>query len=147
MVTSAFTALLVSLVIFTVLAVVTQYERRRGRRLFASGFRTWLDGVVDAISYILLKSLNHFTRYIIQLNWYYSIHSVLRTLLQGMIAVYTYFENIFERNRARAKRLRAEKRQLNENNHLQQMTNHRVETALTPTQQQRLRSQKLEGKE
>ncbi len=147
MVTSAFSALLISLITFTVLAVVTQYERRRGRRLFASQVRKWSDGVVDTVSRVLVKSFNHFTRYIIQLSWYYSIHSVLRTLLRGTITVYAYFENLFERNRARAKRLRAEKRQLSEYNHLQQMANHRVETALTPTQQQKLKHRKLEGKE
>lgn len=147
MVVSAFTALLISLVTFLVLAVVTQIERRRGRRLFASGLRNWLDRAVDTISRVLIRSFNHFTRYIIQLNWYYSIHSVLRTLLRTMIAIYTYFENLFERNRARTKRLRAEKKQLSEYNHLQQMANHRVETALTPTQQQKLRTRTLEGKE
>jgi hypothetical protein len=83
----------------------------------------------------------------VQLNWYYSIHSVLSAVLRGLIAVYTFFENIFERNRRRTKELRAEKRQLSELNHLRQMTDHRETTALSPAEQRRLRKRTLEGKE
>jgi len=63
-----------------------------------------------------------------------------------IVAVYTYFENAFELNRNRTKQLRAEKRQLNELNHLHQMTAHKQETALSPAEQKKLRQKKLDEK-
>jgi hypothetical protein len=147
MVTSALTAFVVSILSLVVLIAVTQQERRRGRRFFAAGLRSWLDTVIFATERQITLSFNHFIRYIVQLNWYYSIHSVLRTILRGLVAVYTYFEAVFERNRQRTKELRAEKRQLSELNHLRQMANHRIDTALTPVEQQKLRKRTLEGKD
>jgi hypothetical protein len=59
---------------------------------------------------------------------------------------YASFEKIFERNRNRTKKLRMEKRQLNSINHLSQMADHKVDTALTPAQKKKLRHKKLEEK-
>lgn len=146
MISSALTAFLTSLATFVVLVLVTQQERQRGRRFFAAGVRGWLDAKVDQAGKGIFGGFDHFMKYIVQLNWYYSIHSVLRTLLRGLVAIYTYFENMFERNRKRTKDLRAEKRQLSELSHLQQVAKHKEETALTPAQQQRLRKKQLEGK-
>lgn len=145
MITTALTAFLVSIVFFAVLVTLTQQERRRGRRFFAAGIRSSLDILVTRSEQRLVRSSDHFMRYIVQLSWYYSIHSVLRTFLRGLVAMYTYFENVFERNRQRTKELRAEKRQLNELNHLRQMADHKADTALTPAEQQKLRKKTLEG--
>lgn len=147
MITTALTAFSASIVSFAVLVILTQQERRRGRRFFAAGIRSWFDIFVARLEQKTTRSFDHFMRYIVQLSWYYSIHSVLRTLLRGLVAMYTYFENVFERNRARTKELRAEKRQLSEFNHLRQMADHKADTALTPAEQQRLRKKKLEGKD
>ena len=146
MVTSALTAFLASIVFFVVLVVMTQQERRRSRRFFAADLRSWIDILVLRVEQRTVRSFNHFMRYMVQLSWYYSIHSVLRTILKALIAAYTYFEDLFERNRQRAKELRAEKRQLSELNHLRQMADHRVDTALTPKQQKKLKDETLEGK-
>lgn len=145
MITPALTAFLTSVIVLIVLMVVTQQERRRGRRFFAVGVRSRLDIFMERSEKKTVSSFDHFMRYIVQLSWYYSIHSVLRTILRGLVAVYTYFEDAFERNRLRAKELRAEKRQLNELNHLRQMAAHRADTALTPKEQQKLRRETLEG--
>ncbi|MCB9815058.1 hypothetical protein H6785_00535 [Candidatus Nomurabacteria bacterium] len=146
MVTTSLTYFLVSIFTGIALLVVIHKERRRGRRFFASKFRDWLDRLVEVASSLLLKSWEHFSKYIVQLSWYYSLHSVLRTILKIIVAVYTYFENLFERNRDRTKQLRSEKRQLNEFNHLHQITTHKQETALSPAQQKKLRHKKLEEK-
>jgi hypothetical protein len=61
------------------------------------------------------------------------------------VAFYAYFENMFENNRKRTKQLRAEKKQLSESNHLQQMADYRKETALTASQQKKLKDKKLKG--
>lgn len=129
------------------MVIVTQQERRRGRRFFAAGLRGWCDDRADQLERGTTRSIDHFVKYIVQLNWYYSIHGVLRTFLRVIVAVYSYFESVFERNRARTKQLRKEKREINELNHLQQMAKHKEETALTPAEQRRLRKRKLEGKE
>lgn len=146
MIYSAAIACITSIVVLFALLVIVKAESRRGERFFATSFRSWLDKRVDIIGGWLLKSFEHFIKYILQLHWYYSIHSVLRTLLQVLVKFYTFFENLFERNRARAKKLRSEKKKLKTENHLSKIAEHREETELTPTQKQKLRHKKLEGK-
>lgn len=147
MLSTALTAFLISVTTFVMLVLVTQQERRRGRRFFATTLRSWLDRKIDHLGKRVGEHGDHFMKYMVQLNWYYSIHSVLRTLLRGLVVVYTYFEDMFERNRRRTKKLRTEKRQLNELSHLQQVAKHKEETALTPAEQRKLRKRKLEGRE
>ena len=145
MASPALTAFLISLSVFIVLLGLFRQEQRRGRRLVAARARAALDRSVESVTARITKSVTHFVRYIVQLSWYYSIHSVLRTLLRGIVTAYEYLESIFERNRERAKQLRAEKRQLAELNHLRQMAAHRADTALTPKEQQKLLDKTLAG--
>lgn len=146
MISSAATIFGVSIFVFIILLMVVKKERRRGRRFFASRIRSWLDIRADKAGNWVVVSWDHFVKYIVQLHWYYSIHSVLRGILRLITAFYSYFENIFERNRKRAKQLRAEKRELGELNHLQQVAEHKEDTALTPAQKRKLRHKKLEEK-
>ena len=140
------TALTLSIAAFLFLLVVIQKEHRLGRRFFAASARSWLDGKVDEFESWILKSWNHFIKYIVQLHWYYSIHSLLHATLKLIIAFYTYFENVFEQNRKRTKKLRAEKRKIGELSHLGQVAEHKEGTALTPAQKVKLRHKKLEEK-
>lgn len=133
------------LAFITLLLMVTK-ERVRERRFFAPVLRRWLDLKVGMLGQGLLNSWDHFIKYIVQLNWYYSIHAVLKNLLKLIVAFYTYFESMFERNRTKTKQLRTEKRKLNELNHLYQMAEHKKGTALTDVQKSRLKKKKLEGK-
>lgn len=136
-----------SIAIFVTLLLIIRSEQKRGHRFIAVGLRNWLDRTADGFSAWLTKKGEHFVKYIVQLHWYYSIHSVLRMLLRIIVRFYSYFEDMFERNRARAKRLRSEKRQLGELNHLRQMAVHKEDTALTPSQKSKLRHKNLEGKQ
>lgn len=136
----------ISVVFFTTLVLITSKERRLGRRLFASGFRSWLDMVLGFVYDAISKRARNFYRYILQLHWYYGMHAILKNILRVIVAAYTGMESLFERNRRQAKRLRAEKRHQNELNHLTQMSAHKAETALTPAQQKKLRAKQLEGK-
>ena len=133
-----------SLFVFVLLLLVIRKERRRGRRFFLDGVRSWLDSGIDAVEAKLVTGWDHFTKYILQLHWYYSIHSVLKGFLRITVSVYTYFERILERNRDRAKQLRAEKRELGAVNHLRQMAEHKEGTALTAAQKKKLKHKKLE---
>lgn len=139
-------AFVASIGTFVVLLMLVSYEQRRGQRLVGVSLRHWCDVQVDKVGVWLLTCLNHFVKYVVQLNWYYSIHSVLRMMLRVMVRFYTYFENVFERNRLRTKRLRAEKRTIGALNHLHKMAEHKEDTALTPKQKQKLRHKKLEEK-
>ena len=145
MITTATIIFAVCSLVFLALTLLVHKERRRGRRFFAVKFRNWLDDRVSSGGRLLINGWEHFNKYIVQLNWYYSIHSVLKTILKTLVTFYTYFENIFENNRKRTKQLRSEKRYLKESNHLQQMTDHRKETALTASQQKKLKDKKLKG--
>ena len=145
MITTATIILSVSSLVFLALTFLVHKERRHGRRFFATKSRNWLDERVSAGSRFWLRGWEHFNKYIVQLNLYYSIHSVLKTILKTLVAFYAYFENMFENNRKRTKQLRAEKKQLSESNHQQQMADYRKETALTASQQKKLKDKKLKG--
>lgn len=133
-----------SLFIFCVLFLLVRAEQKRGKRFFLTGFRSWLDRVVFKIEASIAGKIDHFVRYILQLHWYYSIHSILRGLLQLLVAVYTYFEKLFEKNRRRTKALRKERNEKKSATHLDHIAEHKAETALTPAQQRKLRKKKLE---
>lgn len=136
----------VSIFVTTTLFFIISKEHRSGRRFCASRIRSWLDFEVKKMGEKLTGSISHFVKYILQLNWYYSIHSVLRTFMRVMVATYTYMENVFEKNRDKTKKLRVEKRQLEESNHLRQMADYKYDTMLTPAQQRKLKKKELEGK-
>jgi len=146
MIQTAVTFFAMSIGVFTLMLILVQVERKRGKRLFATTIRGWLDAQINSFETWLVRTWKHFVRYVVQLNWYYSIHSVLKTLLLTIQVFYASFEKIFERNRNRTKKLRMEKRQLHTVNHLSQMADHKVDTALTTAQKKKLRHKKLEEK-
>jgi hypothetical protein len=126
------------------MAVVVRVEEARGKRLLLGGVRQVLDAKIFSLGRWCDGVWHHFVRYIVQLGWYYSIHSLLRTILQVLVSVYTYIENIFERNREKTKVLRRERKQKTRQTHLTQIAEHKAEVALTPSEQAALRQQKLE---
>ena len=139
-------AFTISLLILAILLTLVSKERRSGRRFFASSFRSWLDNIISSIGSWLERVISHFVKYVLQLSWYYSIHSILKTCLRVLVSFYSYFENIFESNRKKAKQLRSEKKQLKNDSHLQQMAAHKEDTSLTPAQKKKLNQKELEGK-
>jgi hypothetical protein len=136
----------VSACIFVLWALLVSIEQRRGRRLFLVGLRSWIDHIVERIVASVLRRWQYLARYIVQLNWYYSLHAMLQGFLRVIVATYHYFERAFEQNRKRTKRLRAEKRKLTSaRTHLEEVADHKIETALTSAQKQKLRDKKLKG--
>lgn len=146
MITVDLTAFIISIFVGIVLMIVIKKERQHRRRFFAGRFRNWLDIKVVSIGEHFSRNWEHFSKYVIQLSWYYSIHSILRTILRVIVAFYTYFENMFEQNRDRTKQLRSEKLQLSEFNHLHQINAHKQDTALSAAEKKKLRHKKLEEK-
>lgn len=143
MLLSAITFCIITFV-FLLFLIVIRKERLRGQRFFLKEVRARLDIKVDNIEKKTIVNLEHFVKYILQLHWYYSIHSILKAILRLIVVFYSYFEKTFEWNRAKAKQLRAEKRQLGTLNHLQQMAEHKESTTLSSAQKKKLRHTKLE---
>ncbi len=146
MVTTAATTFAVSVFVGLLFFILIKKERRLGRRFFASSLRSYLDKKVEATGQKMFKSWEHFSKYVVRLNWYYSIHSLLKAFLAVIISFYTYFEDIFERNRNKTKQLRSEKRQLKDSHHLRQISEHKKDTTLTEKQKFKLKQKELEGK-
>lgn len=123
------------------LAVVwtlTYVEYTTGHRL-ARPVREWLDRCVLAVLRWWDTTTTHLVRYVLQLGWYYSLHSILRTLLLGMVKGYHALEAIFEHNRARTKQLRRELRQRKHRTHLDEIHDHKASTALSEAEKRRRR--------
>lgn len=144
MLTTAIITFVTFLVLFVVMAVVVRVENLRGRRLILSTGRAFLDRKILSMLTWFDDVWHHFMRYIVQLGWYYSIHSLLRTVLRVLVSVYTYIEHIFERNREKTKMLRRERKQKVRQNHFTQIADHKADMALSPAEQATLRQQKLE---
>ncbi|MBP6924432.1 MAG: hypothetical protein KBC62_00845 [Candidatus Pacebacteria bacterium] len=144
MLTTAITTCITFLVLFVVMAVVVRAEEIREKRFFLSGTRQNLDKKLLGVHTALDDMWHHFVRYIVQLGWYYSMHSLLKTILRVLVSVYTYIEHIFEKNRQKTKVLRKEWKQKTRQTHLTQIADHKAETALSSTEKATLRQQKLE---
>lgn len=144
MLTIASTIFATCLGLFLIVATVVQIEESRGTRLILNRFRTWLD---ESISYVSIKwqsSWSHFTQYVVKLGWYYSIHSLLQTILRVLVSAYSFIEHVFEKNRARTKKLRHELKKASGSTHLIKIAAHKSKSALTAKEQDERRKQKLE---
>jgi hypothetical protein len=125
--------------------LVVSIENRRGQRFILPRFRDWLDQTIDRIVAYIEQKFRYLLRHSIQLSWYYSIHSTLKAAMVLLIKTYDSLEDLFLKNRDRAKVLRAERRKLQAtDNHLTAISEHKATTALTATQKKKLRDKKLE---
>jgi hypothetical protein len=132
------------LVAFIVTAALVSVEASKGRRLVLQNGRDWLDERLVRTQQSFASVWKHFSRYIVKLGWYYSIHSLLATILRLLVSVYTYFENHFEHNRTKAKQLRLEKKKVNSQSHFAKVTAHKKATSLSPEEKKKLSDAKLE---
>lgn len=141
MLVSLFSIFASSLGLFLVWAVLCVAEHRRGRRFVLPHVRTHLDIAVLTAATAIERKVQYVGRYLITLSWYYSLHALLRTFLRFTARVYDVVERVFERNRARAKRLRKEQRRLT---HLTQIADHKNATQLSATEKTALKKRMLE---
>lgn len=133
-----------STILFFVIALVVQVEERTARRFIGGQFRDKIDVRLGQLIHRFDTHWKHLSKYILQLGWYYSIHSLLRTVLTILVSVYDRIERIFEHNRSRTKQLRKElKRQL-EKTHLTHIAEHKAKVSLSKEEQERLKTEKLE---
>lgn len=139
--------LVASASIFCLLLLVIQAEKKRGKRFLLSGARSWFDSLMSRLGRKIVYTWDHVVKYVLQLGWYYGLHSLLQAVLKTIVRFYERVELVFEVNRRRAKELRAEKRQASEvpPSHLTEMAQHKADTALTPAQQRKLKDRQLKG--
>ena len=143
--TSALFVLVLSSVFFILYASLCVVETNRGKRLFAPYLRRALDHGIEAIEQGFERQLIYVGRYIITLSWYYSLHTFLKLVLQFIAGVYNVVEAILHRNRDKARKIRTE-RKAAERTHLTVLSEHRIETELTPAQKQKRNAKALSGK-
>ncbi len=137
---------LLSLGLFSFFTFIISREERRGKRYFFSGIRSSLDFVIEKITDYLVAKAIYLGRHIIKLSWYYGIHKALRLVLTGLVKFYDMLEEVFIRNRDRARTLKIEKRSYKQNHgHLGQVAEHKASTALTEAQKKKLLQKKLES--
>ena len=142
--TAAVTTFIVSTILFGVFAFLVQVEQRNTRRLVGGRLRDTLDRGAEKSGVELRRRWRHVMRYVVQLGWYYGIHSLLRGILKVLISIYSFFEQMFEKNRLRTKELRQELKRHISKSHLTEMANHKAETSLSPQAKEDLKKQKLE---
>ncbi len=136
---------LLSLGLFSLLLYIVSWEERKGSRFLLSRLRNYLDSIIDKVTDFLVTKLTYLGRHIIKLSWYYGIHKALRLILTALVKFYDLLEDIFIRNRDRARTIKIEKRSMNQSQgHLSQVAEHKVSTALTESQKKQLLKKKLE---
>ena len=106
------TVFITSVVLFTALSFLIETERRRGSRVALTKVRDWLDEMIERFFTWLREAWEHFIQYVVKLGLYYSLHSLLRTLLQALVAAYDYLEKHFETNRPSREESKGHKRTL-----------------------------------
>jgi len=131
--------------LFVIFAWVFSMEQKNQQRLFLSNFRARLDEVTEKTIDFLFSKINYLGRHVIKLSWYYGLHRFLRLALVSLVKAYDFLEAIFTENRDRARRLKIEKKKIDQSNsHLGQVAEHKTATALSAGQKKKLLQKKLE---
>ena len=137
--------LILNIGLFVAFAWIFSLEHKKQRRLFLASFRDKLDVVTEQVINFLLSKINYVGRHIIKMSWYYGLHRILRLVLVSLVKSYDFLEAIFTENRDRARRLKIEKKNINQSRtHLGQVAEHKTATALSEGQKKKLLKKKLE---
>lgn len=121
------------LLILTVLFIV---EDRKGTKVVAVRVRNVLDAVLGKLA---IKGSTHgyfFGKGFARLVFHYSMHGVLKRFLQFLKKWEQRVETMLHRNRTVAKQIQGEKQRT----HLDEIADHKSETALTDSEKEQLRS-------
>ncbi|HMO78200.1 MAG TPA: hypothetical protein PKD95_03325 [Candidatus Paceibacterota bacterium] len=137
--------LLLNLGLFVIFAWIFTLEQTRQQRLFLPNIRARLDQVTEKTIDFLSRKINYVGRHIIKLSWYYGLHRLLRMILVSLVKTYDLLEAVFTENRDRARRLKIEKKNIDQSSsHLGQVAEHKTATALSDKQKKKLLQKKLE---
>ena len=133
-----------SIVLFSLYAALVAVEQRNARRVFGGRLRAGLDSRIVTLEARWSSRWKHLSKFIVQLGWYYSIHSLLATVMRVLVSVYNRIEHIFEKNRTKTKQLRKEFKKHLRESHLTKIADHKEATALSQEDQETLLKTKLE---
>lgn len=129
---------------FIVLGILLTVENNLGKRILFSRLRSFFDLFLVQITGFFSRRFTYFNRHVVKLSWYYSVHKFLRLVLTALIKIYDKLENLFLRNRDRAKVIKTEKKKIKKEGHLYAVADHKASVALTEAQKKKLLAKKLE---
>lgn len=132
---------------FVALSLLVQAERRREERLVLAQARGFIDGQLLRFFAWFAATWEHIVHYLVKLGWYYSLHSLIRTIMAMLVAVYDYLDKHLEMNRFRARTLKERKRTNGGSTHLQAVAEHKADVALSASEQEKLKEEKLEERD
>jgi len=121
-----------SSIILILLTFIYVIEDFKGKRVFFVGFRAFLDKVLTACKVQLAKITSFFTNGFMRLLLHYGAHSLLKGVLAWLRALEKRVEDLVRQNRKIAKDIHAAKKR----NHLDEIAEHKEETALSDTQRE-----------
>ncbi len=133
-----------SIVVFSLYAILVSVEKRKGKRILLVRLRELFDIIIVRLSNFIRFWLNYIGRHIIKLSWYYSIHRFLHLLMTILVRTYDHLEVVFMRNRDRARVIKIERKKLKNGSHLEQVADHKEAMSLTNIEKQELLAKKLE---
>ena len=133
-----------SIILFSLYAVLVSVEKRKGKRVLLVRLRGFFDAVLVSVFDFVRFWLNYIGRHIIKLSWYYSIHRFLRFVMTVLVKTYDRLEIIFMQNRDRARVIKIERKKMKQESHLQQVAKHKEDVSLTEKEKHELLAKKLE---
>ena len=120
-----------------------EYQARK--RLFLPGIRHALDDALITCTRSIQNGITYIGKYIITLSWYYSLHALLRIILQFLAGVYYFVEKLLQSNRARARKIRQDRKQ-NSTSQLGILVDHQTVNKLSEEQKKKLKEKSLNQK-
>ena len=133
-----------SILIFSLYAVLVSIEKRKGKRILLVSLRGLFDLIIVRLSNFIRFWLNYIGRHIIKLSWYYSLHRFLQLVMTILVRTYDHLEVVFMRNRDRARVIKIERKKLKKGSHLEQVADHKEFVSLTDKEKKELLAKKLE---
>lgn len=124
-----------SLLMLLLLSFFYAYEDRRGGRVFLVGLRNLLDRLLSGLYHFLVRVSKAFGTSFLSLLLHYGAYRLLKRILLWVKGFEHRLESMVRQNKAVAREYRAER----ERNHLDEIADHKYESALTEKQKDRLR--------
>lgn len=125
--------------LFFLSAIIVVIEERRGHRVLARQMRDALDRGITRSTVSIGAWWHHVVHRVITLSWYYSLHAFLKVCLRFIAGIYEAVEQLFIKNRNKARQIRRERRQ----SHLTTLNEHKIETTLSEAEKKRVKTKAL----
>jgi cell division protein FtsB len=125
-----------SVTVLLLLTAIYIIEDSKGRRIILPRIRGWFDAVCRW--FLLQASLffSFFSKGFVRVLLHYGVHSILNRLLATLRKLEKKVEELVRRNRTVVKNIR----KVHTKSHLDEIAEHKEETALSPGQKKKLRS-------